>query len=417
MDDLTAEMEGAGGYAGGPLVDSVAEWLMTQALGETPMEALMEGCCQRLRAAGIPLLRTHLAFRTLHPLFSAVTMTWWRDGGLETAQIPHGLEDGSEWRRTTYYYMIENLIFLLRRRLTGAEALVDFPILEEFRDQGATDYLAYCVLFEPGRHGDRPLMGLIGSWLTDRPGGFSDGEVRSLIRIQRRLAVACKMTLKDQIARNILATYLGPDAGRRVLDGQIKRGDGDTVHAVVWYNDLRDSTTMADSLPGDAFLAILNTYFECTAGAVLAHGGEVLRFVGDAVLAIFPIAGAGEGEACAKALAAVREATERLAAVNRTRADEGAAPIAFGLGLHLGDVMFGNIGVPERLEFSVIGAAANEVARLEDLSKKLKCPVLASERVARHAPGQWVSAGRHQLQGVGEPLEVFALADDGGGER
>ena len=169
--------------------------------------------------------------------------------------------------------MIETQLPFLRRRLVGEEALLDFPILAELRDKGATDYLAYLVPFssDPGNLTVRD--GLVGSWATDRPSGFSDLDVRSLLRIERRLAVACKITIKDQIARNVLTAYLGPDAGRRVLEGQIRRSDGETIHAVVWYSDLRESTAMADVLAAEDFLEVLNTYFECTAGAVLAHGG------------------------------------------------------------------------------------------------------------------------------------------------
>ena len=183
-------------------------------------------------------------------------------------------------------HMLSTQIPFLRRRLAGEEAWLDFPVCRDLREQGASDYVAWMVPFgrdgEPGPHQD----GVIGSWSTDRPSGFSDGEIRSLTRIQRRLVVSLKVQIKQQIARTVLATYLGMDAGRQVLDGHIRRGDGEMVHAVIWYSDMRDSTRLADSMAAEDYIKIVNSYFECTAGAVLANGGEVLRFIGDAVLAI-----------------------------------------------------------------------------------------------------------------------------------
>jgi adenylate cyclase len=396
------------------LVGTVADWLMTQALGEARMENLVEGCCNRLRAAGIPLWRAHVGYRTLHPLVEAISLVWERDAGLVSADIPHGQAHASEaWRRSPAFHMVETGVPFLRRRLTGSEAVLDFPLLVELRDQGATDYLAYLVAFEGGEVGSQGQDGMIGSWATDRMSGFNDREIQSLIRIQRRLAVASKVIIKDQIAHNVLTTYLGPDAGRQVLDGQIKRGDGETIHAVIWYSDLRNSTSMADTMAADAYLGVLNTYFECTAGAVLANHGEVLRFIGDAVLAIFPIRddGTKAGVACENALAAARQAQERLAEVNRQRAETGLDALNFGLGLHVGDVLYGNIGVPERLEFSVTGPAANEVARIEGLTKSLGHRVVASAEFKHALGADWRSLGHHELAGVGETIEVFSLDD------
>ncbi len=228
--------------------------------------------------------------------------------------------------------------------------------------------------------------------------------------IQQRLTVAHKITIKNQIARNVVTTYLGNDAGQRVLDGQIKRGDGETIHAVIWYSDMRNFTGMAESMPSTDFLEALNGYFECPASAVLNHNGEVLRFVGDAVLANFPIrdVAAGAYDACERAIAAARQARDRLAALNRERTAAGVPPLDFGLPLHIRDLMYGNIGVHERSEFSVVGRAANEVARLEGLTRRLKRCVLASREFAQHVSATWESLGQHQLRGVGEPIEVFS---------
>jgi adenylate cyclase len=231
------------------------------------------------------------------------------------------------------------------------------------------------------------------------------------MRIQRRLVVSLKVQIKQQIAQTVLDTYLGMDAGRQVLDGQIQRGDGEMIHAVIWYSDMRDSTRLADSVAAEDFLKTVNSYFECTAGAVLANGGEVLRFIGDAVLAIFPIRDDDPQSACELAMAAARDAEALLRTVNDERARRNLEALDYGLGLHIGDVMFGNIGVPERLEFSVIGPAANEVARIENLTKTLGRRTLASAKFARCVPRYWESTGEHTLKGVGAPLEVVALKE------
>jgi adenylate cyclase len=303
--------------------------------------------------------------------------------------------------------MLRSGVSYLRRRLSGPDALLDFPILTDLGEQGATDYLGFIGPFV-----EEGADGILGSWTTDRESGFSDDDVATLLRIQRRLAVACKVTIKDQIAHNVLATYLGREASEAVLSGQIQRGDGRTMATVLWFSDLRNSTRMSETLPVDAFFALLNRYFECSAGAVLAEGGRVVQFIGDAVLGIFPVGhDAARHAACAAAIAAVRRARHELERFNAERADAGLDLLTLGIGLHAGDVKYGNIGVPERLQFDVIGPAVNEVVRLEGLAKTLGRQVLASGAFARCLPLGWESLGRYELRGLGEPREVFALPE------
>jgi adenylate cyclase len=394
----------------GPLVDSVAEWLMAQALSDPDLDGLFEGCCARLLGAGIPITRGHVAFRTLHPLYASMMLTWRRQGGLERQEVSHAVAERSEdWRRSPLYHLIETGIPFLRRRLSGREALLDFPVLAELREAGATDYLAYLVPFDEDLHN-----GIVGSWTTDRPGGFSDRQIRSLMRIQVRLAVAFKVKVVDQIARNVTVAYLGPRTGSQVLSGSIKRGDGRTIRAALWYSDLRNSTGLAELLPVDAFLSRLNDYFECAAGAVAAHGGEVLALIGDAVLAIFPASDGAEGDAaaCGGALDAATDALARLDGLNRGRPGEDA--LAFGVGLHLGQVVYGNIGTQDRLDFTVVGTAVNEVVRIEALTKSLARPLLASRAFAEAASGEWECLGTRALKGLSGDREIFAAADGPG---
>jgi adenylate cyclase len=405
-----AEQESLPAIQSPRLIDEVANWLIAQALEETDFDSMYEGCCERTLAAGVPLWRGHIAFSVLHPLYSGMGMTWLRHRGVKSERYEHVKgQDPGRFKVSPFYHMIESRIPFLRRRLTGSEALLDFPVMSEFRDMGATDYLGFLVPF-----GGSQRDGMVGSWITDRPSGFSDHDVQALLRLQKRLGVACKMRIKDQIARSVVTTYLGPDAGLRVLNGQIRRGEGETIRAVIWYSDLRDSARLADALSGDDYIQVLNDYFECAGGAVLAHGGDILNFIGDAMLAIFPIrkGQTTAKQACKQALAASRDARRRLATANANREGLGAKPLSFGLGLHVGEVLFGNIGIPERLSFSVIGPTVNEVARLEALTKKLDQPVLATESFARNVAEKWVWLGRHKLRGVGEPIEVCAPAAD-----
>jgi adenylate cyclase len=404
------------GGQGNSLVNAIADWLMEQALGSTSAEQLLEQCSLRLDAAGIPLFRTSIGFQILHPLYQAVSLIWYRDGGLdEPSQFSDDSGATESWKKSPLYYLVVNKIPFLRRQLSGPQSQLDFELLEELQEMGATDYLGFVVAFGDDGFGQFGQNGIIGSWTTDQPGGFSDDDIQSLMRIQQRLAVACKMVIKEQITENVLSAYLGPDAGRQVLNGQIKLGDGETTHAVIWFSDLRNSSGLADTLQPEEFITLINEYFQCMAGAVLDSGGEVLRFIGDAVLAIFPIreGHANESEACATALAAARDAVGRMTALNQTRSEEKLDKLGFGIGLHVGDVMYGNIGVPTRVEFSVVGPAANEAARIESLTKTLGHQVIFSDHFAAALAEDWQSLGKHELRGVGDPMEIFHLENLG----
>ncbi len=388
------------------LINHVADWLMAQALGDTDLEAVVMGCCERLQAAGVPLYRGHFAFTVLHPLYGAMGFTWNRGKGVAAQGYPHvpGKETTSTFSQSPHFYMMERDLDHMRCRLE-AERGLEFPVFEELRAEGATDYLAFVANFTPGE-GD----GMIGSWSTDQRGGFTDEEIEALMRIQDRLAVACKMAVRSVLTRNVLETYLGTKAGDQVLNGQIHRGDGESIQAIIWYSDLRGSTMMADTLSRQDYIASLNAYFDAAGGAVIDNGGEILSFIGDGLLAIFPIKQSTRNyaKACRRAVKASNEAFQRMTAENQRRMDEGAAPLKFGVALHKGEVMFGNVGVPERLTFSVFGAAVNEVVRLEALTTSLKEPILVSDRVAETLGGDWRPLGEHTLRGVERDIPIFA---------
>jgi adenylate cyclase len=383
-------------------VAAVIDWIVDGARSATQPQDIVRQLCERLLDCGLPLLRAGVFVRTLHPIVAGRGYIWQR--GVAAIQRIDAVYDDlqSDQYLRNPLYPVFNGSGEIRRRLSAIEGPDEFLVFAELRALGVTDYIIMPLEFTTG--GIHAV-----SWTTDRPDGFSDEELDALRHVRTALARLVESQSLRRVARNILNAYLGAQAGERVLNGQIKRGDGDEIHAVIWFSDLRDSSLIADSMTRREFLGVLNEFFECTAGAVLASGGEVLRFVGDAVLAIFPVNPArwSVPQACEVAVAAARDAVARLAKLNATRAARGERALAFGIALHLGDVLYGNIGTPKRIEFSVIGAAANEAARIEALCKTLGRSLLVSAAVARHLAGEWRSLGAHALRGIGEPIELF----------
>ncbi len=394
------------------LIGSVVDWVMAQALRDTTIEELFEGCCLRLRSAGLPIARGYIAFRTLHPLYSAMGLTWELGNGVKTVGMSHESSGSEEWRRSPFYFMLSKEIGLLRRRLVGEGAIHDFKLMEDLRDDGYTDVLCYAIHFDQESLGDTDGRGILGTWSSDIKAGLSDTDIKSLIRVQNRLAVACKVIITSQIAHNISTTYLGRNAGQRVLKGQIQRGDGEKIHAVIWYSDLRNSTALADMMPEEDYLDLLNGYFESTAGAIIDNGGDVLLLIGDAVLGIFPFTeDKTQAETGEMAVKAAYDAVERIKELNACACDNGKCEATFGLGLHVGNVMFGNIGLPDRLQFTTVGPAVNEVARLEALTKELGKRILMSKEFAEIVGRKCMPMGEHTLRGIEERREIFTLDD------
>ncbi len=392
-----------------PLFQAIGDWLVDVALGDIDLEALFLEFCNRILDAGIHLTRGHLATRSLHPMFVAGTVTWDREDMPDAVRIPPEGDDSEGWKQSPLFALLHSGGFEARHRLTAGDDWREFPILGDLRERGATDYYAQIVIFGSPEQAWARQDGCIFSWTTDHPAGFSDDQIAASRWLGTRFGIIAKLDRREQIAINVVTTYLGAEAGRRVLDGQIKLGDGEIIPAVIWYSDMRRSTALADSLPREVFLGILNNYFQCTAGAVLDHGGEVLQFIGDAVLAIFHIDGIDDRARAARiALSAARDAEKRLAEINAKRMESGEQSLDFGLALHLGELMFGNIGVPERVDFSVIGPTVNEVARLENLTKELERRVLVSKPFADLLILDWEDLGSHKVQGVKEAMTVYA---------
>lgn len=396
-------------------VDAVTEWLATAGLMGYDVDALLEEFSERLVQAGLPLLRTHVAFNTLHPQFRAFFHTWWRGEGLiNTRAVEHARTDEDLWLRSPFYHMLVNNEHRMRRRLVGPDAKMDFAILEEIRDKGGTEWfgLAFPFGWQDTRNMVEKQVGVVSSWVTDAPGGFGDDHIRVLARLVPFLALAIKATTTYQMARSILMTYLGRDAGSRVLSGRIQRGSVESMPAVLLLSDLRGFTHLADTTPVGDVVAMLDDYLELMCEPVHRRGGQALKFLGDGLLATFDLRGAGEADVCRTALDAAEDILRAVGAYNRDRRAAGKPAMDVDLALHMGEVLYGNVGSAERLEFTIIGPAVNETARIEAMCQNLDTNLLISEafaRAATHCGGRLQSVGVHPLRGVQREQELFTL--------
>lgn len=393
------------------LIQDIGEWLIDQTLGQPDIVEMFTHVCNRLHAVGVPVGRARLTWPTLHPLFQAETILWKEGQETEFEQFKHQDEVSEQWQQSPMAYMLEKGVVELRRNLDGPNKMIDFPILEDLVEQGLTDYLVITTSFNGELQiGENGRNGIFVTWASAREGGFSSEDIAALSKIQRRLAAAVKSVVQLRISTNITETYLGRRAGTQVMDGAIRLGDGHETRAVVWYADMRQSTVLAETMPPAEFLELLNDYFNCSASPAIEFGGEVLDFIGDAVLAIFPYDDkAGKSQAIACATMAMERAMELQLETNERRKKEGKLPFDFGLSLNSGTLMFGNIGVPSRLSFSVIGPTINEAERIESLTKIVDAQALATSDIVSQDPEKWISIGKQQLKGVSQKVELFAL--------
>lgn len=390
------------------------DWLLREGWRlPSPQEFIRTLCDHLVQQGGVHLSRMFCLVRVLHPQVSAETYTWRRrTGAVETVSAPCGMLDSALFRESPCAALFEGKA-AIRRRLDVPVVRLDYPVLRDLKAEGATDYVAMPVPFADGQIN-------VVSFGTDRRGGFTAADLEVLNGILPAFGPVLDFQTMRRTTVTLLSAYLGRRTGERVLRGLVRLGDGEVIRSVICFCDLRDSTHLADTLPRPEFLAILNQFFDAAARPILEHGGEVLQYNGDAVLAIFPIAdpinpgyrhAKPVPEACENALAAANHIVARFAELNRQRERSRLGPLGYGLAVHEGEVTYGNIGVPERLAFTVVGPAANEAARLADMCKTLMRPILLSEEFARCFPGQWVSLGKHTLRGVGTPQEVFTLPE------
>ncbi|WP_162906546.1 adenylate/guanylate cyclase domain-containing protein [Algihabitans albus] len=377
-----------------PDLRETLEWLTTRAMQEVRRASfLLAGTCQRLREGGLPIDRASLHILQLHPLFSARTLVWTSEtGGTVQVDRAHGVQNTEMYLRSPIKPIYDGGP-ALRRRLEVADDDLDFPILHDLKAQGFTDYTIRPIFFSRGQN-------MAISFTTSRIGGFTDADIAALDLVLPTFSLALELQETQRTAQMLLETYIGPIAGENVLEGSIRRGDGAMIHAVVWYSDLRDFTGLSETHPLDEVLDVLNRYFDAICASVTGHGGEILKFIGDGVLAIFPIEerGAGDREMAVMALKAARQALQTL---------EDQGNVHCGIALHLGDVMYGNVGARDRLDFTVIGPAVNLATRLEPLTKGQTPPLVVSDEFLRAWGGKARSLGKTQLKGIQKPREAF----------
>lgn len=385
----------------------LVKWLVHDAWLSKSSRDLVARFSSAMVAIGFPIWRLRLLVRTMNPLLFALVYTWQSDRDEVTVlELSHENLQSDEYRNSPFALVIKGEGGV-RRRLEGPDAQFDFPILEDLVALGATDYVAMPLRFSDGQLNILTLV-------SDQSGGFSTeelGQIYEILPTMSRLFESHALRLSSS---TLLRTYLGSDAGQRVMDGLVKRGDGEDIHAAIWITDLRDSTALAASMSREDYLSLLNRYFDNVAGAVLDHGGEVLKFIGDSVLAIFAIEDPDQKkpEACARALAAAVEASKQFEADNQERGATGNRLLDFAIGLHRGDLTYGNIGTTKRLDFTVIGSAVNEAVRIESLSKTLNRQILISSAFRESVPHPMISLGHHSLRGVVGKREIFGLPGD-----
>ena len=390
--------------------EDIVAWTVRVGLDEVDQAELMAGYCERLFEAGVPIWRASIGANTLHPLIVAQGHRWLPGEGVREEFFPRAStpEGEAQWLRSPWRWMIEGGEQQMRRRLAVGEGTNEFPLLADLAAQGATDYWTRIIPF--GDRGGTPEgRGLATSWTTRDPAGFAEADLALIDATLPAFGLAFKANMAVDTARTLVTTYLGHNAAARILRGEIDRGQAKTVHKVLWFSDLTGFTKIADTLPREQLLDLLNAYADCLVGVVHDHGGEVMKFMGDGILAAFDGA---QGDACGRALDAAEAATATMARLNRERSTAGLPVTRFTLALHEGEVLYGNVGSRDRLDFTVIGPAVNEVSRIQAMSRSLDQPILVSATFAAACGDQrarLVSVGRYALRGVGRPQELFTL--------
>lgn len=410
-------------------MSGAAEWLVERGLQGLPLDDQVDGFCRRVVDAGFPARRFNMSIGTLHPRHGARSYVW-SPSGLEMEEFPRqrSSEEREPYLRSPIHHLQTSGEISLRRRLDTGDP-DDFPVLADLREAGMTDYAAWIVPFDGGQTAtlragaggipegvDRPnpMQGIFFSCTTDVQGGFDDGQLTQVGDLLPYLALAVKSRSMFEVARTLLATYLGADAGRRVLTGEIDRHSVQRIQAVIWLCDLRGFSAVANRVSQDELIEILDTYLELMARPVLDNRGQILKFLGDGFLATFDLSLRDRQAVCIDALTAAEQLLETLPRFNAERRATGKRTLDFGAALHLGEVLYGNIGSSERLDFTVVGSAVNEASRIEGLCRPLQRKVLASStffEAAVASAGRMISVGVHPLRGIREPQELFTIAN------
>ena len=395
---------------------TVTDWLADAGLRNLSLDDIVDGFARRLNEIGVPVARAFVGMNTLHPMVRMRSVIWERAAGLKVRfEFQHGDVDAPILQRSPFAPMIRHGIAERRHDLTAPAPEQDLPLFDELRAAGMTEWLGR--VFAVGELAPQLPEGLGELFLacaltTDRPGGYSDADLEAVRALLPVFALAAKATTMRTAYQGLLSAYLGQDPASRVLAGTVQRGEVQGVEAVLFLTDLRGFTALADTLPGRDLIALLDDCFDCMVRPVTARGGEVLKFLGDGLLAIFRIEDRPRAETCADALAAAKEALALMASLAETRRRRSLPTPDLDIALHVGDVNYGNVGTDARLDFTVIGPAVNEASRIERLCDALGRHLVMSRSFARAAEAnrhELVSLGRHRLRGVREETELFGL--------
>lgn len=394
-----------------PGVEAAFQWLLEEGRLIADLGELVTTLGRKLTENGFPLLRFFVSVRTLHPQIAAIGYAWNRgDVMAKRVARDHAVLSSPEFMSSPLRLLYQGEAREIRRRLVGPKAVFDFPILDDMKKAGATDYVIFAIRL-PG--GVRSSVSIT----TDAPDGFLEEHIKSFRALIPLLSLVIEAREWAYVALSLMHVYLGQGAGQAVLSGQIQRGDARTIAAAIWYCDLRNFTQMSNELPRDLVIATLNDYFDTIAKPVVERGGEILKFIGDAMLAIFPMTDdLDRDNKIRTALDAATAALSGLRELNELRMAAGQAQLHIGIGLHAGSVSYGNIGAAHgenaRLDFTVIGPAVNLATRLEGLCSLLDQPLIASRQFASVCGSRLQFLGSHPVRGFSKSQDVFGLPDE-----
>src|SRR3954454_2924826 len=385
-------------------LQALTDWLIDGGRSATSPKTFMAECCERMVAAGLPLWRVGVFVRTLHPEIYGRRFIWKPGAEVELGTVEYKILDSPDFHSSPLIIVFQQGLEVRAR--TDDVRSKRFPIIDELRAEGVTDYIALPLPFVGGTVN-------ASSWTTKQPGGFTDEQLAALRSIVKPLARVVDILSLNRMAASLLDTYVGNSAGERIMGGQIRRGHTETMNAAVWLSDLRGFTTLSDRLPAETVVDILNQYFDCQVAAIRSHGGEVLKYMGDGLLAVFPIDEyvGDEQQVCSKVLEAAQQSRASVAELQYP-IGETIERFRFGVALHVGRILYGNIGGGNRLDFTCIGPAVNLAARLEKIASRLRRTVVASEGFAGICRGGWSDLGEFPVAGFSKAARVYGLADE-----
>jgi adenylate cyclase len=385
-------------------LQTLNDWLIDGGRSATSPSKFMSECCERMVAAGLPLWRVGVFVRTLHPEIYGRNFIWKPGAEVEVGSVDYNILSSPDFHKSPLIIVFQQGREV-RARVDDSESQ-RFPIIEELRAEGVTDYIALPLPFIDGTNN-------ASSWTTRQPGGFTDEQLAALRSLSKPLARVIEIMHLNRMAAGLLDTYVGNSAGERIMGGQIRRGHTETMNAAIWLSDLRGFTALSDRLPAETVVDILNRYFDCQVTAIKKHGGDVLKYMGDGLLAVFPIDEYvdDEQEVCSRVLEAAHESRASIADLNYPVGD-AVERFRFGLALHVGRILYGNIGGGNRLDFTCIGPAVNLAARLERIASQTKRTIVASEGFAGICRGGWSDLGEFPVAGFSKAARVYGLADE-----